>query len=345
MKILFVGDLNPAGRSYQRKNAFEDIGHNVTAISWVPEGRTLDSKPSIVGSVLWKIGIPLDFTKANKKILQEIRVAHHDILWIEKGNTIFPWTLRAVKKLSSTTSIVSYTEDDMFAFHNRSWFYTWGLQRYDMVFTTKSYNRIPDELPALGAKKVVFVDKAYDRYSHRPIDLTEQDRQDFGTDVGFIGSYERERAETMLFLAQNGIRVRIWGTLWDRYSKSHPNLLMEYRPLYSEDYAKGLCATRINLCFLRKMNRDLQTARTMEIPACGAFMLAERTDEHLRLFEEGKEATYFSSNKELLVKVGYYLKHEAERQAIAYAGRERCLTSGYSHHDRLRFMIEQVRSG
>ncbi len=66
-----------------------------------------------------------------------------------------------------------------------------------------------------------------------------------------IGSYERERAESMLYLAQNGIRVRIWGTRWDSDSKSHPNLLMEYRPIYSEDYAKGLYATRINLCFLR----------------------------------------------------------------------------------------------
>ncbi len=299
----------------------------------------------IVGSVLWKIGIPLYFTKANKKILQEIRVAHHDILWIEKGNIIWSWTLRAVKKLSPTTSIVSYTEDDMFAFHNRSWFYTWGLQRYDVVYTTKSYNCNPDELPALGAKKVVFIDKAYDRHAHRPIELTEKDRQDFGADVGFIGSYERERAESMLYLAQNGIRVRIWGTRWDRYSKSHPNLLMEYKPLYGDDYAKGLCATRINLCFLRKMNRDLQTDRTMEIPACGAFMLAERTDEHLRLFEEGKEAAYFSSNEELVEKVRYYLEHEDERQAIAHAGRERCLTSSYSHHDRLRFMLEQVRSG
>ena len=77
----------------------------------------------------------------------------------------------------------------------------------------------------------------------------------------------------------------------------------------------------------------------MEIPACGAFMLAERTDEHLRLFEEGKEAAYFGSNEELLEKVRYYLNHEDERRMIASAGRKRCLDSGYSHHERLKYML------
>lgn len=342
MKILFIGDLNPVGRSYQRKNAFEDIGHDVTAISWVPEG-TLGCKPSLVGRVLWKIGVPPDLTMTNKKILQEVRANHHDILWIEKGNTIWPRTLRVVKKLSPATRVVSNSEDDMFALHNRSWFYTWGLKYYDIVFTTKSYNCNPDELPALGAKRVVFVDKAYDRHAHRPVELTRIEMEQIGADVGFIGSYERERAESMLYLARKGVKVRIWGTRWDRFPHSHPNLIVEHRPLYGEEYVKGLCATRINLCFLRKMNRDLQTDRTMEIPACGAFMLAERTDEHLRLFEEDKEAVYFSSNEELLEKVRYYLEHEEERKAIALAGRQRCLDSGYSHHDRLRFMLEQVR--
>jgi spore maturation protein CgeB len=177
--------------------------------------------------------------------------------------------------------------------------------------------------------------------------LSEEERKKWGADVGFVGTFEEDRAEKMLFLAENGIKVRIWGNGWKRWIGKHPNLLVEGRPVYGLDYIKVLNATKINLCFLRKANRDLQTDRTMEIPACGAFMLAERTEEHLRLFEEGKEAEFFDVDnpKELLEKVKYYLTHEEERKKIAKAGRERCLKSGYSHHDRLKYMMEVLSEG
>lgn len=343
MNILFVGNLNPDGRTFQRRRALEELGHHVTALTTVPTNQTFFDKGSIPYRVSWKLGLPLDRTGANRKIRQEVMRNSYDLVWIEKGNTVRPGTLQYVHRTARGMPIVSYTEDDMFNRHNRSLYYTRGLPYYDVVFTTKSYNANPEELPALGARRVEFVDKAYDRHVHRPVKITQADVTAVGGDVGFIGSYAAERAAGMLYLARSGIRVRVFGGgSWEKMAGSHPNLVIEGQPLYSDDYAKGLCATRINLCFLRKMNRDMQTDRTMEIPACGAFMLAERTDEHLWLFEEGQEAAYFDSDEELLEKVRYYLDHDDERAAIARAGRQRCLKSGYSHHERLEFMLEKA---
>ncbi len=66
MKILFIGALNPVARLYQRKNAFEDIRYCVTAISWVPKEQPFGCNPSLIGYLLWKIGVPPDFTKVKK---------------------------------------------------------------------------------------------------------------------------------------------------------------------------------------------------------------------------------------------------------------------------------------
>jgi len=74
----------------------------------------------------------------------------------------------------------------------------------------------------------------------------------------------------------------------------------------------------------------------------GLRMLAERTTDHLRLFEEGREAEYFATPDELLAKVRHYLAHDDERRAIAEAGRERCRSSGYDLDTRARRMLSDV---
>ena len=72
-------------------------------------------------------------------------------------------------------------------------------------------------------------------------------------------------------------------------------------------------------------------------------MLAERTDEHQRLFWEGEEAEFFESDAELLEKVSFYLANPQKRAEIARRGRERCLAGGYSNQARIAKMLETVR--
>jgi spore maturation protein CgeB len=73
-------------------------------------------------------------------------------------------------------------------------------------------------------------------------------------------------------------------------------------------------------------------------------MIAERTNEHLDLFEEDKEAVYFSNNKELLEKVKYYLKNEEERLSISNNGYYKCINKDYSYDNRIIEILEKVEN-
>jgi hypothetical protein len=172
--------------------------------------------------------------------------------------------------------------------------------------------------------------------------MSDAPTEKFRAPVSFVGTYEAMRAESIGKIARAGIGVRVWGSRWDRWPDPAPGVTVEGRDVVQDDYARALSAADIGLCFLRKINRDLQTQRSVEIPACGGFMLAERTDEHLSLFKEGIEAEFFSSDDELVEKCRHYLAHPEERKKIAAAGRARCLASRYDYGSRLADAFKDI---
>lgn len=112
--------------------------------------------------------------------------------------------------------------------------------------------------------------------------------------------------------------------------------------VWEEDYAKALNGATIGLCLLSKKIPETTTTRTFEIPGCGVFMLAERTEHHLALFREGVEAEFFGNHEELVEKIGYYLHNPQQREKIAAAGHERCLKSGYDNLSRMQQIVELI---
>lgn len=338
-RLLYIGDREFGMTSEMRARALSDLGWRVLPPRGPP--RPAAWLPNKVESLFYKLRRPLDRGGDNRELLEH--AAEVDVVWIDKGNHIRPATLQAVRRLPRPPIVIGYSPDDMAARHNNSAWFVQCLPLYDGFITTKSYG--VQELSALGCRNVVFVDNAYDPLQHRPIlDATGLPIA-FDTDVGFIGSYERDRAEMIEFLARAGIPVVIRGNGWESVkSRQIPGITI-LPALYGTDYARAISATRINLTFLRKMNRDLQTTRTIEIPACGGFMLAERSDEHARLFRDGHEAVLFDGPDDLLTKTRLYLDHESKRAAIATAGRTRCIEADYSYSARLRSAIVALGFG
>jgi hypothetical protein len=337
--ILYVGPLIAGSTTVQRFHALEALGYDVRSITTT--GPVTNHRPSLLARIQNRLLGRRDCARANDRIVSELREKEFNLLWIDKGLTIDPATLRQVRAVQPTCRIIGFSPDDMMNPANQSRRFLRGLCLYDWYITNKSYNVA--ELKALGCLRVVFMDNAFDPATHRPVPVTADERKRLGGPVGFIGQWEPDRARSLRSLARAGVPVRVWGYTWERMRAVPPSLILENRPVWGEDYAKAICAFDINLCFLRKVNRDRQTTRSLEIPACRAFMLAERTDEHLRLFEEGKQAEFFSDDRELLAKTRYFLEHPEERLKIAQGGYERCIRSGYSYPERLRQVLAELK--
>lgn len=337
LRILYVGDLTPGFTCLQRVAALRDLGCQLQGID---TAAGIPKTASLWRRVRQKLCGPYDYARANRQILELVRQESFDVLWLDKALSIEAETLREARKRQPRCRIVGYALDYMTARHNQSPQFRRHLALYDLYFTTKSYG-VPELLSA-GCPRVEFVGNAYDPHTHRPLPVSVDERESYGGPLGFIGTWERARAASVETLARNGLSVRVWGNGWPPHKDVDAGLRIENRAVCGDEFARATCAFDINLAFLRKINRDLQTTRSVEIPACGAFMLAERTDEHRALFEEGREAEYFASDEELLDKAKYYLTHSAERRRIAEAGRERCLRSGYSYQERLQRMLQTV---
>jgi spore maturation protein CgeB len=194
---------------------------------------------------------------------------------------------------------------------------------------------------------MVYLPHGYDADVHLPLPLDSTDTQLYGQEVLLIAGHtpEKERLLSSLVRISARINLQIYGPRWTELSRS-PNLRPYIRgvPLYGTQYSKAIAAAAICLGIMSGKVQgvtqgDETTTRSFEIPACGGFMLHERTPEVLEQYEEGREVACFGSVEELAEKIDYYLAHPEERQAIARAGHLRCVPA-YSYDRRMAEILD-----
>lgn len=342
--LLYVGELTAptyVPTCLDRMNALKDLGQTVFPLDAMPYylwgGKW-------IGGVCRKLKAGPPISGLNAAVLREARRTRPQVVWLDKAIWIRPGTLRTLKQ-ELGCRLVHFTPDPAITFH-RSRHFLSSIRLYDLIVTTKSYEL--DAYRALGARDLLFLQVAFDRDAHRPMAFeNDTQRAAFASDVAFIGHWEPERERLLNEVRAVECRLAVWGPRWNEALARNAYLKAAHRggALKGPDYARGWSGAKIGLCFLSKLAPDRTTTRSVEIPACGTFMLAERTEEHLSLFEEGKEAAFFGSAEEMLDKIRYYLKHDDERRRIADAGRERCLKSDYSQHGRMKEILHAVEAG
>ncbi len=277
----------------------------------------------------------------NQQILDLSSTFMPDIFLAFKGGYVQPETLKTLKQKG--TALYNYFPDTSAFAHGSLLPKT--LPLYDCVFLTKKFHD-GDLRARINLRESAFVPHGYDPELHRPWELDERDRAQYGHDVGVIATYTRPKEKLLeqLVTLRPNLDFQIWGNQWrERCQSERLGKFIQCAPLNGTSYAKALRAFRISLAVMSgtvsgASRGDETTTRTYEIPACGGFMLHERTAEVLELFEEGKEIACFNDAEELAGKIDYYLDKPEERARIAAAGHARCVPA-YSYDNRMAEII------
>lgn len=334
-RILISGSF--ASQNFERCWLDWLLDHDYPARGFEPNAVLSNYFPSQwLRRMLWHFFQALPVSIISRQFVKTTRSFLPDLIIVVSGNLISSMALKTIQKKTSATLFHFYGED-FFNPLNTTRTLRQAAYNYDHLFTTKTFN-LP-EMAEIGLHNVSFVPHGYRPNCHFPVTISYTERQEYGSDLSFVGTWEAERAAILAQLM--GFDLRIWGASWQKADKKLGlRNVIQNRAVYCQDLSRVFNASKINLAFLRKANRDRHTSRTFEIPACGGFQLSERTDEVLSFFEEGKEIECFESLEELKDKARYYLKNEAKRQRIVLAGLERVRSNSYSYVDRLQTLLD-----
>lgn len=338
IKVLVVGPATSHGMAVSYVRAFKDLNCEVEIL------HTEDYYSiTLLNRIINKLVKSRRFYgvgKLNDAVIKKITSFNPHFVFFMKPIYIKPSTVRSITQRG--VGAFSWYPDDMFNPVSASRLFYESIPFYDCHVATKTFN-VAEALDK-GAKKAIFLPHAVDASIYHPVEVDEEKRRELGADVVFVGTgYEDDRIDKLEKLCQLGYDIKIYGNQWEKCSsrsclKKRSRVIN--KPAYCEDYCKVMSSSKIALAFLSKLNRDLQTSRTYEIPACGIFMLHERSDEVMNLYKEGTEAEFFGTFQEMREKINYYLAHSEERKKIANAGYKRAIGHSFSYAARAEEVLK-----
>ena len=333
--ILYVGPL--LGTSLHRRDAFLRLGHRVQTI----EPRRLLPRSPWVDRLEWHVSPRLLGAMVERRLDRLLTDATFDLAFVDNGSLITPRSVRRLRR--HCRRVVNFNHDDPFGRRDGVRFsaYRAALAEYDLVVVVRPPN--VDEARRLGAREVLLHPMVSDDVAHAPRPLTEAIRARWSSDVAFIGSWMPERGPFLLDLVRRGVPLAIFGPGWSR-APEWPELAARHRADYldGDDYAHAVQCAKISLGMLSKGNRDLHTTRSMEIPALGSLLCAERTEEHRRFYREGVEAVFWADSAECATVCHDLLADAPRRLAIAAQGQQRSRANGYTSENLIRTLLEAV---
>lgn len=318
LSILYVGTAAPGSTSLHRAKALERLGHDVSIYD--PTRSWQRGHASI--AFHYHTGFRLGARAVRKGLVRSIGNRRFDVAWVGGGREVSRAAIEFLR--SRARVVVNYNNDDPFGgSEGHAWdTYLRAFSSYDVVVVMRDLN--VSEAKSHGARNVIRVFMSYDEVEHAPLALSPSEKCHWASEVSFIGTWRAERGPLLAHLLDLGVPLSVWGSRWDRAAE-WPRLRGAWRGpnLVGPDYTKAIQCSKIAIGLVAKANRDQHTQRSMEIPALGTVLCAERTAEHEGLFRNGHDALLWSRPEECAELCAKLLQDDSRRAEIARRGRKR----------------------
>jgi spore maturation protein CgeB len=201
-------------------------------------------------------------------------------------------------------------------------------------------------LKQAGAKDVRYLPMAANPSVHRPLELTQAERVEFGSDVSFVGAGYANRREIFPRLLRHDWTFKLWGNEWGGANDLTPVLQRNGVRVDTDTCLKVFNASSVNLNLHSwtgtglDPDGDFINPRTFELAACGAFQLTDRRSLMPDLFTESEVATV-SSSDELPAEITRWLREPEQRVTMAAQARQRVLAE-HTYVHRMRDLLSQI---
>ncbi len=201
------------------------------------------------------------------------------------------------------------------------------------------------QLAEAGCRHSTAILPGCDPEIHRPVELTPEERAEYGCDLSFAGAGYYNRQQLFLGLTDYDFQIR--GVDWD--ARELQPLVRDPDRRYSpEEFVKMVAAAKINLNLHASTSHpgvdpeaDAVNPRVFEIAACGGFQLCDPCRGLEELFDFDTELPVYRDLGELRDRIDYFLERPEERAAFATRARERALRD-HTYDKRARRMLDHI---
>ncbi len=284
-------------------------------------------------SFVWRLRgrRPLLFRNFNKRLIQRCRDFRPTVMLVTGRAGVAGETLRFCHMAG--IRMANFLTDDPFNQRMHSPWFMETLGMYNVLFTPRRSNI--EQLRTDGCRRVKYLRFGYDA------DLfcrdSSKDTKEDTSDLFFAGHVEASRMDYVVAAIKAGLRVRLYGKGWDAYAVTRPYARGEADIATIRSEARQC---KLSLCLIRHDNRDGHSMRTFELPAIGACILAEDTDDHRDIFgRDSDRVTYFASPYEMVERAKRLLDAPAERTRMRNAVHDYITNGGNTYADRLQHIV------